>query len=317
MNRLLVFLAFLGAVGDAAYPPHHVVGIVDREPITHQDVLDRLHLLLTFSGQAVTQELQHHFYTQVLQGLMEEWIQRQAAEKVKITVSEKEVENRIQEMEKQNHVPKGGLKRMLLAKHIPYATLLQQVRSSMVWARYLEGKYAHCLHVRPKDMDRALAKWHREHGKMLYRVAEIVFYTRGDSRVSFQHAQGVKALLGQGVSFAKLAQQFSESPSKSQGGDLGFQGIQHFDPALHVFLSKAPLLSMIGPISIPSHQPPLQWVILVLIDRKSAQELSLRPPSKDDLMRMLVAESLSLWSRKELENLRQKVHCEIRSPIKF
>jgi parvulin-like peptidyl-prolyl isomerase len=293
-----------------------IVGIVDREAITHQDVLNRLRLILISSGQEVTAELVAQFYPQVLENLIDEAIQCQIAEKMKVSVSKEDVDKRIAAVEKQNGMRAGSLKAFLLANTIPLQTMVNQIRATLLWTRYIEAKYGHAVHISPKDIQRLKDKIFVEQSQPSYHVAEIVLYDRGQGSNVKKQAEHIRQLIDQGVSFGKLAQQFSQSPSKDGGGNLGFQNLDRFDTELQELIKKTSVPNIIGPVALPSRQYPHKWVILALV---GYQPCSPNPykPTDDQIFSMLHSEALSLYSRKELEKMRKTIHHEVRSKSPF
>ncbi len=289
-----------------------VVGIVDREAITHQDVINRLRLILISSGQEVTPELVKQFYPQVLNNLIDEAIQSQAAEKAKINVTQADVDKRIAAIEKQNGMEAGTLKAFLAANAIPLQTMVKQIRATLLWTKYIERQYGHRVHVSPKEIQQLKEKIRLEQSQPSYHVAEIVFYDRGNTPYVKKQAEHVRQLIDQGLSFAKLAQQFSQSPSKDVGGNLGFQHLNRLDPEIRDLVKNSSFPSIIGPIPLPSPRYPHKWVILALLGYQPCSP-NTPVPSDDQIASILHSEALSLWSRKELETLRKKIHYEIRS----
>ena len=318
----IFFLIFFVTQGLYASTPQgggpvcSVVGIVDREAITHQDVITRLRLILISSGQEVTPELIKQFYPQALQNLIDECIQSQTATKMKISLDPREVGQRIALIEKQNKMPAGALKAFLSANDIPVQTMEKQISATLLWTRYIGQKYGHSIHVSPKEIRRLREKLRIEQSKPSYHVAEIVVYDRGNASEAKKQIEHVHRLIAQGLSFGKLAQQFSQSPSKDGGGDLGFQNLDRFDPELQDQIKRASFPSIIGPVALPSARYPHKWVILALLGyHPRSTNASL--PSDEQISAMIHGEALALWSRKELDTLRRKLHHEVRSSCFF
>lgn len=318
MSFFAIFLAqsFCGSIAHSAKPVCSVVGIVDREAITHQDVLNRLRLILLSSGQEVTPELVKQFYSQFLENLIDEAIQCQIAEKMKITVTQEDIDKRIANVEKQNGMPSGALKAFLASNAIPLQTMVNQIRATLLWTRYIEAKYSHCVHISPKEIERLKAKICLEQSQPSYHVAEIVLYHRANTSDVKKQAEHIRQLIDQGLSFGKLAQQFSQAPSKDSGGNLGFQSLDRFEPELQARIKTASFPSIVGPIALPSPQCPHKWVILALVDHQPCSP-NPQKPTDDQLTAMLQSEALALYSRKEMEKMRKTMHYEVRPPSSF
>jgi parvulin-like peptidyl-prolyl isomerase len=313
---MVTSLCSWGAPGLVHASSHRVVGKVDLEAISHEDVLERLRFMLAMSGQAVTPALEKQFYPQVLETLIDEALQRKAAEKQKISVTEAEINQRISDIEENGKLKSGQLKKMLSSMGIREKTLRNQVEASLLWMLYIEQKYGPFLRVSEQDIKRVQEKWEKEHQSMVFQLAEIVLEIPEPSRRSAVEAHGkdLKKLLDEGTPFAKLAQQFSESSTRNSGGLTEWKSLTHFDALLHPFLLKGEIGVIFGPLLLPSKEHPTKIMLFVLVDRKDPKTLNLKPPTEAEVRSALYSELLTARGRKEMRQLRMQQLHEVVSP---
>ena len=308
-----IFLFFFAAPAIKAFVENHLVGKTHKEGISHEDVLNRIHFILLSSGRPFMPELVQQLYNQVLNQLIDEALQRQLIKKYKISVSDEEVNEQIRVMEKQNRMAEGEFWKFFEKNGIPKETFLNQLKTQMGWVRYIQALYGNQVNISEKDIQRAKKRWKKEHTGTMYRIGEIVFYVRpsDDPMMIERRAQHVFSLLKQGAPFMRLAQQFSQAPSGARGGISSWILLRQIDSDMHEVVQNAPEGEVLPPMLLPSTANPKKAVILVVLEKKSVDELNLKMPSDEKISAELRNEILERCSRKELENLRQNSHHEI------
>lgn len=293
-----------------------IVGVVAQEIVSHEDVMKRLRLMFLSSEQQLSDQMIDEFYEQTLNTLIDEIIQKKVATTAGIKISDQEIKNRLLALAKQTGMSMEALSAFLISNGLTIDVLTKQIAASLLWTKYIELKYGNNINISRKDIDLSKKKWKQDHEKTLYHVAEIVLYVTkpDDYSKALKQAQYLRNLLDQGVSFAKLAKEFSRSLSRNQGGSLGMRGLYRLDKQIHNLIKAAEIGTIIGPIALPSATCPKKLVILALLDRKEPSELHLTMPTDDQIESSLRAEALSLFGRKELEFFRKKIQHQTRVP---
>jgi peptidyl-prolyl cis-trans isomerase SurA len=154
----------------------------------------------------------------------------QQARKLKIEVSDKEVEGAVENIRKQNLISDTELREQLKRENIDYKDFIQGIRLSMTRSRVLSRAVAQDVAVDDKSLQ---AYYDRNQGDFAdeeYRLQQVF--------VSSQKADGAdtarRALeaLDDGKPFGEVAREFSDEPSRDQGGDIGFVRKQDLMPEL-------------------------------------------------------------------------------------
>jgi peptidyl-prolyl cis-trans isomerase SurA len=154
----------------------------------------------------------------------------QQARKLKIEVSDKEVEGAIENIRKQNLISDAELREQLKRENIDYKDFIQGIKSSMTRSKVLSRAVAQDVAVDDKSLQ---AYYDRNQGDFTdeeYRLQQVF--------VSSQKADGAdtarRALeaLDDGKPFGEVAREFSDEPSRDQGGDIGFVRKQDLMPEL-------------------------------------------------------------------------------------
>jgi peptidyl-prolyl cis-trans isomerase SurA len=225
MTRIAAALIFiLIGVAPAGAQETRIAAIVNDDMISLGDLEARIRLVLLSSQLPDSEQVRQRVTPQVLRSLIDEKLEVQEAKKFNVTASDDEVDKSFERLEQQNNMPKGGLEKMLTQHGIPRSTLVDQVRSSIMWNKLVEGKLSSSVSVSDEEVKETLARIKGEIGKSQYRVAEIFLAIDNPSQEAEIKALADRLIeqMHQGAAFSAVAQQFSQSPTAAVGGDLGW-----------------------------------------------------------------------------------------------
>lgn len=204
------------------------VAVVGKKVITRKDLNDRIDLILVTSHSPVTQESRAAIREQVLKNMIEELVQLQVAQKFKVEAKDKEVMDSITHIAKENGATVAQMESSLKSQGVPLSSLKDRMRAQLSWNNFVRGAYSHTVHVSDKDIETYLNNLKADQEKEQYEVFEIFLRTDGkDSESVKKQASNLVAKIKSGANFRMLAQQFSQSPSASRGGYLGWVNGTH------------------------------------------------------------------------------------------
>ncbi len=201
-----------------------IISVVSGKPITAKDLDVRVKLILVTSHIPATDENIKALREQVLKNMIEEYVQLETAKKFKVLAKDNEVSNTLKQMAKDSNMSLEQLETTLKREGIPIDYLRERVKAQLSWIHFVRGAYAHTMHISDKDIDNYLAKEKENQQKDQYEIYEI--FLRADDlsqlpAVEIQ-AQDLIKRLKSGASFRTLAQNFSNSPTASKGGYIGW-----------------------------------------------------------------------------------------------
>jgi len=216
-------LVLVGAITAAAQETR-IAAIVNDDMISLGDLEARVQLVLMSSQMPDNQQVRQRATPQVLRTLIDEKLEVQEAKKLNITVNEDEINKSLDRIEQQNNMAKGGLEKLLETHSIPRSTLMDQIRSSLMWNKLVEQKIGPTVSISDEEVKDTLARIKQEIGKSQYRIAEIYLAIDNPSQEADVKALADRLIdqIHQGASFSAVAQQFSQSPSAAVGGDLSW-----------------------------------------------------------------------------------------------
>lgn len=248
---------------------YRIAAVVNNVMITKGDLDARIKLTVISSGMEASEEAMKEMRTQVLDLMIEEQLKIQEAEKFDVTVSDDMVSASLTQIEQNNNMPEGELKRIFEQNDIPDDVMYNQIKASLVWRDFIRAKYSQIVQVGEDEIDRALKEIEDLTGFEKDQVAEIflsVDDAKDDQKV-YQEAKKFKEALKTGARFSMIAQQFSTAPSAARGGDIGWikRG------SLQKPLSDALAAMKPGDVSDPIKTSE-GYYLLMLRDQKAAGE---------------------------------------------
>ena len=172
--RLLAALALLGALPAAlaAQETQRVAAVVNEDMISLHDLENRLRVALLSSNLPDTMESRSRVAPQVLRRLIDERLQIQEAERVKIAISAGEIANGMANIERQNNMPRGAFEPFLKSRGIDPETIRQQVRAEISWARVVRRELLPDLKIGEEEIDARLETVKANLGKPEYLAAK-------------------------------------------------------------------------------------------------------------------------------------------------
>lgn len=201
-----------------------IAAVVNDQVISVFDVQSRITMMLSAIGAPDTAETRREMAGPVLRSLIDESLQIQAAESEGIRMSDRELNDALNAIEQQNNLPVGGLDDFLRERGIPKAALSAQIRSQLVWTKFINQRLRPTIIVSEEDINEELARIEANAGKPEYRLAEIDLYVDDALREPEvrQQAEQLVEQIRNGARFSAIAQQFSQGSMAATGGDLGW-----------------------------------------------------------------------------------------------
>ena len=207
---------------DCAENPLGIVAVVGDDIISDYELDNRLKFLSATAGLQNTKSLP--VKQQVLNSLIDDIIKKQEAEKNGITNSDKDVDEAIASVEKNNGMEVGSLRKKMQAWGIPYDTLRNQVNSDLLWVKNAHLMIAPNISISEAELDERFVQYQNEEKKLRFLLGDIFLPVESeleDEKVKKQ-AEDIMNALRKGESFNYLAIKYSASASAQEGGDTGW-----------------------------------------------------------------------------------------------
>ena len=233
----------------------YIVALVNSEPITNNEVQTRVERLMKENAEA--QRVPRAELTRlVLERLIAERTQLQAAKEVGIKVDELAIDQAEQTVARQNQMSLTELRSRVAAEGISPQAFRNDLRDQLLLTRLRDREIEAKVKISDVEVDQFMREQRNganaavapnlNLAQVLVAVPENA--TEAQIATLQQRAQGVAQRARAGEDFAKLAQEFSDSPDRANGGMLGMRSADRY-PSLFVEATQSTAVNGIaGPI---------------------------------------------------------------------
>jgi len=224
-----LFLVFLAALvshsGEArAQGAMGIAALVNDQAISVYDLGSRIDLTILSLGLPRTREVQQKLAPQVLRSLIDEKLQLQEAERLGVSVTESMLENALKDIGARNPAANGDIRAFVRSQGIDPQTVADQTKAQIAWYGVLNKEVRRKVNITKDEIDAELEQMEANKKKPQRLVSEIFFAVNdpANEQEIRSLADRIAGQLKAGGNFARLAAQFSQSPSAAAQGDLGW-----------------------------------------------------------------------------------------------
>ena len=283
-----------------------IAAIANNRAITVLDVQSRIKLVFMSAGIPDNADTRKKLRPQILNQLIVEALQIQEAERVGVSVSDREIAQALAEIEKRNEMPSGQLFKILRSRDVNPIAIVDQVRSSIAWTKVLRRVVASGIQVSEPEIDEAIARLSANKDKLVYRILEIYIpFDRESGDSALRTTRRLIAQIRRGASFGGLARQFSQASTASDGGDMGFVFEGQLPPELDAAIKRVKPGQVIGPVRTASG-----YYLLALVSKRPYGVG--KPPTRKQVADSLFDRKVGVRARQYLRDLRRLASIDIR-----
>ncbi|MEW5727379.1 MAG: peptidylprolyl isomerase [Pseudomonadota bacterium] len=201
-----------------------IAAVVNDEVITIHDLEARMRMAMALSNIPDSPEARRRVLPQVLRKMIDEKLQLKEAERLKISMTNAEVDQGIAMIEQQNRQPRGALLRGLQAAGVDASAVRDQVRADLLWLRVVGRVLRPQIKIGDEEVNDRLESIKARQGQPEYNIAEIYLpvETPDQEAEMRQLADRLLEQLKAGAPFPALARQFSRAPTAATGGAMGW-----------------------------------------------------------------------------------------------
>ncbi|MCA3278005.1 MAG: peptidylprolyl isomerase [Roseomonas sp.] len=228
-----------------------IVAVVNGDVVTRSEIESRRRLLALSAG--MTGDAGAQGGDQILRLLIDERLRIQELSRRRILVTDQDIASSVTNIESRNGLPPGGVVQNLRRAGIEPRVLYDQIRAQIGWARLLRGMLGEQANIPDAEVEEFLNAQRARTGQPEFLVSEIFIPVEnpGQEAQVRRFVTDVIQRLRQGVPFAMVAAQFSQSQSAIQGGAMDWMTADRFDPAVANILRQMPEGAISNPIRVP------------------------------------------------------------------
>ena len=228
-----------------------IVAVVNGDVVTRSEIESRRRLLALSAG--VSGDAGAQGGDQILRLLIDERLRIQELSRRRIPVTDQDIASSITNIESRNGLPPGGVVQNLRRAGIEPRVLYDQIRAQIGWARLLRGMLGEQATVSDAEVNEYLNAQRARLGEPEFLISEIFIPVEnpGQEAQVRRFVTDVIQRLRQGVPFAMVAAQFSQSQTAIQGGAMDWMTADRFDTAVASILRQMPEGAISNPIRVP------------------------------------------------------------------
>ena len=185
-----------------------IIAKVNNEIITNIDLENRLKMALDLSKLPDENEIKERLKPRVLDSLINETLKIQEANRLGIFVSNQEVTAQINRLEARLRVKKNSLLAEYTKKGIPEITILNQIRSQLLWEKLIFNIIIKNISISDKQIAETFNLLIKKSGEIEYNLSEI--FISLDNIEAEQRINSIYSKINS-KNFLLLAEQFSDS----------------------------------------------------------------------------------------------------------
>ena len=241
----------------------NIAAIVNGTPISVKDVKNKLKLALKMPLDKLSPMEKEQVQRQILSTLIDESIKIQTTEKLGLKIDPKDIESTMEHIEKQNGMPKGGLRKMLKDKGVAESVFTNGIKADILWRQYIGAWAGNTLELNKKELQELVTPSLSE--TIQYHLAEIEIYTpEGEpEEKSLDALNKILEKLKSKQPFMMLAHTLSHAPSAARGGDIGWINQDMLDTETLEVIEKLRPGQVTSPLKTDHG-----YKIILLIDKK-------------------------------------------------
>jgi peptidyl-prolyl cis-trans isomerase SurA len=249
-----------------------VAAVVNDDIISTYDLRQRMRLLVVTSGVQPSEQNLPQLEQEALRSLIDEHLQTQEIQrvgkkqKVPLLADDKDVDEEISDLAKQNNLTFAQMKSSFAASGVDISTLRDQIRTQLSWQRLISGMYSNRVRVGDDQVNGALQRISNQASQTQYLTAEIFLEASrvGGMQEAMTGATQLIQQLQQGAPFAGVARQFSSSATAANGGDTGWISAAQAQPEV------AKALETLRPGQLSAPIPVSDGVYIIYLRDKQA-----------------------------------------------
>ena len=278
-----------------------ILALVNGDIITTEDINHRVRAFCMTTGIPYNQQTKLLIINKVMQNTIDEKLKLQEAARNQVEISEKDIDIAIDVFCKNNNISREELNRRLKKFGVSQDVFREQLKTDLGWIRVVHRQTANSPVTEP-EIQEALAMAKRDMKKPKFMLAEIVIPVKDG-----KHISELVDNLRHDPRFELYAAQFSQSPSSSSGGNLGWVNEGQLPEVLNNEVKKLPAGQISDPILYNGN-----YYIYRVEKKFNPQVEEMTLPSSEEVETMLQNEKNERFAEDRMQQLRQRAVIELK-----
>lgn len=222
ISKLTIFLFFIANYVNANDEFELLIGTVDEQALTSYELNQRIKILIN------TLQLEDNIGNRdkvreiALEKLIEDKLKISEAKKLEITISDSELDLFLSNVFKFPVEKKIEFSNFLNDEGIDEDVVREQARAELLWNKIINQRFAGFITVSELEINEEKKIYDNNIGSVQFNFSEILVNKNESKKDALKKIQQIEQLLDQNTKFSSVASKFSDSPTRLQGGVLGW-----------------------------------------------------------------------------------------------
>ena len=159
-----------------------IAAVVNDKVISVRDLAARTHFIIISSDLPNTPQTHRRLWPRVLDGLIDETLKLEEAERFGIQVTERDLDNGKSIIEQRHKIPAGTFESFLRRQGIDTESALNQMRAEIAWSKLVRQRFSNLASVSEDEVQDAISRYEENVGKPQARVQEILLRIEDPTR---------------------------------------------------------------------------------------------------------------------------------------
>jgi len=306
MKFLIYFLAsFVLLCSNKSYAQDFsIIAVINGEAISNYDLGDRISMIINSSGIEDSIETRKKIAPQALRTIINETLQKQNAHDNNIKVTDDDLSQAIEDIEKNNNLAPGNFDEFVKNQGIRKKSLIDQIKSQILWKKTVAKKIHPRIIVSDYEIDDAIEQLSSQEPGLEIYLSEIVIQIEDEKKEeAFDLSNKLINEINSGASFSSVAKEFSASSTASSGGTIGWISEKHIKDEIRAAIRNTNDHSIVGPVLVGNN-----YHILKVGNKRSAAD-SITP---ERVRELLMIRKMDLESKRYMKKIRKNSFIEVR-----
>ncbi|MCK5237171.1 MAG: SurA N-terminal domain-containing protein [Deltaproteobacteria bacterium] len=234
----LFIFTVLSSVSNVPAATDKIVAVINEDIITLSELDAAVNIAVQGLKEGSSKELDTaEVRSKVLDSLIEKSLMEQGAEKAGIKVSEREIDNAINDILEDNKIDLEKLKVELIANGLTLIQYRERLHQEILQNKFIEIVLRAKLSIHPLTVKEYYERHKDEYQSSAALSIALILLSSDDETLLKKKISAVEEGFKDGVSFEELAGDYSDGPKAEEGGRLGLITITDLDPKLQKALS--------------------------------------------------------------------------------
>ena len=222
LSKLIIFLFFIVNYVNASDEFELLIGTVDEQALTSYELNQRIKILINTLQLEDNIGNRDKVRESALEKLIEDKLKISEAKKLEITISDSELDLFLSKVFKFPVEKKIEFSNFLNDQGIDEDIVREQARAELLWNKIINQRFAGFITVSELEINEEKKIYENNIGSMQFNFSEILVNKNESKKNALKKIQQIKQLLDQDTKFSTVASRFSDSPTRLQGGVLGW-----------------------------------------------------------------------------------------------